>query len=161
MASVLNIPAPSNVPPLRAGAQCNKLTKGEVWLLLIYAKNVSDNIPAHVLREIRRLKVTKSDKELEVRDAKRDLGSELLESVRQMKADKKAQVHHIAVSDIVEARYKVGLSQDQFAVLLGVSKRTLQDWEQGRREPSGAAKSLITIAMKRPDVLLEVFGKVA
>lgn len=105
--------------------------------------------------------MTKSDKELEVRDAKRDLGSELLESVRQMKADKKAQVHHIAVSDIVEARNKVGLSQDQFAVLLGVSKRTLQDWEQGRREPSGAAKSLITIAMKRPDVLLEVFGKVA
>ncbi len=105
--------------------------------------------------------MTKSDKELEVRDAKRDLGSELLESVRQMKADKKAQVHHIAVSDIVEARHKVGLSQDQFAVLLGVSKRTLQDWEQGRREPSGAAKSLITIAMKRPDVLLEVFGKVA
>lgn len=105
--------------------------------------------------------MTKSDKELEDRDAKRDLGSELLESVRQMKAEKKSQIHNIDVGDIVEARYKVGLSQDQFAVLLGVSKRTLQDWEQGRREPSGAAKSLIAIAMKRPDVLLEVFGKVA
>lgn len=96
----------------------------------------------------------KSDKELEERDAKRDLGSELLESVRQMKADQRTRVHDIDVSDIVEARHKVGLSQDQFAVLLGVSKRTLQDWEQGRREPSGAAKSLITIAIKRPDVLL-------
>lgn len=105
--------------------------------------------------------MTKSDKELEERDAKRDLGSELLESVRQMKADQRSQVHSIEISDIVEARHRVGLSQDQFAVLLGVSKRTLQDWEQGRREPSGAAKSLITIALKRPDVLLEVFGKVA
>lgn len=105
--------------------------------------------------------MTKSDKELEQRDAKRDLGSELVESVRQMKTDQKAQVHNIEVSDIVEARHRVGLSQNQFALLLGVSKRTLQDWEQGRREPSGAAKSLIAIAMKRPDVLLEVFGKIA
>jgi len=105
--------------------------------------------------------MTKSNKELEERDAKRDLGSELLASVRQMKADQRSQVHNIEVSDIVEARHRVGLSQDQFALLLGVSKRTLQDWEQGRREPSGAAKSLIAIAMKRPDVLLEVFGKVA
>jgi len=105
--------------------------------------------------------MTKSNKELEERDAKRDLGSELLASVRQMKADQRSQVHNIEVSDIVEARHRVGLSQDQFALLLGVSKRTLQDWEQGRREPSDAAKSLIAIAMKRPDVLLEVFGKVA
>jgi len=105
--------------------------------------------------------MTKSNEELEERDAKRDLGSELLASVRQMKADLRSQVHNIEVSDIVEARHRVGLSQDQFALLLGVSKQTLQDWEQGRREPSGAAKSLITIAMKRPDVLLEVFGKVA
>ena len=105
--------------------------------------------------------MTKPNKELEERDAKRDLGSELLASVRQMKADQRSQIHNIEVSDIVEARHRVGLSQDQFAVLLGVSKRTLQDWEQGRREPSGAAKSLIAIAMKRPDVLLEVFGKVA
>ena len=59
---------------------------------------------------------------------------------------------------MAEARHKAGLSQAQFAVLLGVSKRTLQDWEQGRREPSGAAKSLLKIAEKRPDVLREVFG---
>jgi putative transcriptional regulator len=45
------------------------------------------------------------------------------------------------------------LSQAQFAQLLGVSVRTLQDWEQGRREPSGAAKTLIRIATRRPDVL--------
>lgn len=75
--------------------------------------------------------MTKSNKELEERDAKRDLGSELLASVRQMKAGQRSQVHNIEVSDIVEARHKVGLSQDQFALILGVSKRTLHDWEQG------------------------------
>ena len=62
------------------------------------------------------------------------------------------------MSSVTEARHKVGLSQAQFAGLLGVSKRTLQDWEQGRREPSGAAKSLLKIAEKRPDVLREIFG---
>lgn len=103
----------------------------------------------------------KTEKQLTDRDKSRDIGTELLDSVRQMKAGERSIVHAIEVSDIVEARHKVGLSQNQFAVLLGVSKRTLQDWEQGRREPSGAAKSLIAIAMKRPDVLLEVFGKVA
>ena len=92
------------------------------------------------------------------RDAKRNIGAELLRSVREMKAGKRGRVHHIEVSPMAEARHKAGLSQAQFAVLLGVSKRTLQDWEQGRREPSGAAKSLLKIAEKRPDVLREVFG---
>jgi putative transcriptional regulator len=50
---------------------------------------------------------------------------------------------------------KSGLPQSAFAKLLGVSIRTLQDWEQGRREPSGAAKTLITIAERRPEVLRE------
>jgi putative transcriptional regulator len=57
------------------------------------------------------------------------------------------------VSPIVAARTNAELSQAQFARLLGVSVRTLQDWEQGRREPSGAAKTLIRIATRRPDVL--------
>lgn len=99
-----------------------------------------------------------TEKELLERDAKRDIGAELLQSVREMKAGKKGHVHTIDVSDVTEARQKVGLSQAQFAELLGVSKRTLQDWEQGRREPSGAAKSLLTIAKKRPDVLREIFS---
>ena len=78
-----------------------------------------------------------------------------------MMADKKGRVHEVQLSDAAEARQKIGLSQAQFAALLGVSKRTLQDWEQGRREPSGAAKSLMEVAMKRPDVLIEVLGKAA
>jgi len=103
----------------------------------------------------------KSDKELEARDSKRDLGAELLDSVREMMAEKKGREHTVELTDAATARQNVGLSQSEFATLLGVSKRTLQDWEQGRREPSGAAKSLIEIAMKRPDVLVEVLGKVA
>jgi putative transcriptional regulator len=100
-----------------------------------------------------------TEKDLLERDAERDIGAELLQSVREMKAGKRGRVHRIAVSPVLEARHKVGLSQARFAVLLGVSKRTLQDWEQGRREPSGAAKSLLKVAEKRPDVLREIFDQ--
>ena len=100
----------------------------------------------------------KTGKELPERDAGRDLGAELLQAVREMKAGKKERVHQVDLPAIVEARQKVGLSQAQFAALLGVSKRTLQDWEQGRREPSGAAKTLLKVADRRPDVLREIFG---
>ena len=99
-----------------------------------------------------------TEKDVLKRDAKRDIGAELLQSVREMKVDKRGRVHQAEVSRVVEARHKVGLSQAQFAALLGVSKRTLQDWEQGRREPSRAAKSLLKVAEKRPDVLREIFG---
>ncbi|MFO1352925.1 MAG: helix-turn-helix domain-containing protein [Gammaproteobacteria bacterium] len=99
-----------------------------------------------------------TEKEVLERDAKRDIGAELLQSVREMKAGERGRVHQIEVFSVMEARHKVGLSQAQFAVLLGVSKRTLQDWEQGRQEPSGAAKSLLKAAEKRPDVLREIFG---
>ena len=99
-----------------------------------------------------------TEEELMERDSKRDIGAELLQSVREMKAGKRGRVHQVKISAVVEARHKVGLSQAEFAELLGVSKRTLQDWEQGRREPSGAAKSLLEVARKRPEVLLEIFS---
>lgn len=54
------------------------------------------------------------------------------------------------------ARLVSGLSQTAFAALLGVSVRTLQDWEQGRREPSGAAKTLFLVAERYPEVLQEL-----
>lgn len=57
---------------------------------------------------------------------------------------------------VAEARAKTGLSQEKFATLLGISPRTLRDWEQGRRSPSGAAKTLLRIASKHPEVLREV-----
>ncbi len=76
--------------------------------------------------------------------------NDLLESVRQMKAGKAARVTTVEVSPVAEARNKVGMSQSGFAKLLGVSVRTLQDWEHGRREPSGAARTLLRIASRNP-----------
>ena len=98
-----------------------------------------------------------TEKQLRERDAKRDLGAELLLSVRQMKAGLGKVVARIDVPPVTAARMKSGLSQADFARLLGVSVRTLQDWEQGRRQPSGAARTLITIAEQRPKMLKQVF----
>ncbi len=100
----------------------------------------------------------KSDKELAIRDAQRDLGAELLESVRAIKAGKVGKVNLMPVSIAAEARQRLGLSQAQFAGMLGVSVRTFQDWEQGRREPSGAARTLLKIAAIRPDAVHEAMG---
>lgn len=101
-----------------------------------------------------------TEKQLRDRDAKRDLGAELLQSIREMKAGKGQVVAKVEVPPVVMARMKSGLSQSQFAGLLGVSVRTLQDWEQGRRQPSGAARTLITIAQQQPKVLKQVFKKI-
>ena len=98
-----------------------------------------------------------TEKQLQARDAKRDLGAELLASVRQMKAGQGKVVARVEVPPVTAARMKSGLSQADFASLLGVSVRTLQDWEQGRRQPSGAARSLIAIAEQQPKVLRRVF----
>lgn len=59
-------------------------------------------------------------------------------------------------NDIVKVRGKLGLSQSKFAAILGISADTLQNWEQGRRSPTGPAQVLLKIAVKHPDVLLEV-----
>lgn len=88
-------------------------------------------------------------------EAKRDLAAELLQSVKEMKA---GQVHVVS-SPVIEARQKTGLSQSQFAVLMGVSVRTLQGWEQGRKQPSGAARTLLAIASTNPKALLAVSGR--
>jgi putative transcriptional regulator len=97
-----------------------------------------------------------TEKQLRERVAKRDLGAELLQSIREMKAVRGQVVATIEVPLVVMARMKSGLSQSEFAGLLGVSVRTLQDWEQGRRQPSGAARTLITIAERQPKVLRQV-----
>ena len=59
-------------------------------------------------------------------------------------------------NDIVKVRGKLGLSQSKFATILGISADTLQNWEQGRRQPTGPAKILLKIAKLHPKVLLDV-----
>ena len=85
---------------------------------------------------------------------KRDIGAELLNGIRELKAGKTGRVINRPSVDTI--REKTGLSQTRFAALLGVSVRTLQDWEQGRRAPSGAARTLLLIAHKNPLALLDV-----
>ena len=96
-----------------------------------------------------------SKAELAAYESKRDLAAELLQAVREMKA---GQVQVVS-SPVIEARKKTGLSQSQFAALMGVSVRTLQGWEQGRKQPSGAARTLLAIASTNPKALLAVAGK--
>ncbi|RME87983.1 MAG: helix-turn-helix domain-containing protein [Anaerolineae bacterium] len=58
--------------------------------------------------------------------------------------------------DVQAIRKRLGLSQSRFALLLGISVRTLQNWEQGRRQPRGAARVLLQIAARHPEVVLDV-----
>jgi len=86
--------------------------------------------------------------------AKRDIGREILDGLREIKSGDCGRV--INVPDVAVIREKTGLSQSRFATLLGVSVRTLQDWEQGRRAPSGAARTLLMVADRNPRALLDV-----
>jgi len=85
---------------------------------------------------------------------KRDVGAEILAGIQQLREGKTGRV--VNVPPVAEIRKNTGLSQSRFATLLGVSVRTLQDWEQGRRAPSGAARTLLLIADKNPKALLDV-----
>lgn len=84
-----------------------------------------------------------------------ELGNKLLQSVKEMKAGNVARVTQVEPNEVASARLKTGLSQNQFASALQISPRTLQEWEQGRRQPSGAAKALIQIAFRHPEVIQE------
>ena len=97
-----------------------------------------------------------NETELLAHDAKRDIGVELLEAIRDVKAGRYGATYAVAPNEIVATRIKCGLSQTQFAKALHISSRTLQQWEQGRRHPSGAAEALLKIVAKHPEVLHEV-----
>ena len=85
---------------------------------------------------------------------------ELLQGVREagayLRGDKRGvtRVDRIEPDSIAVVRTKLKLSQSEFARLLGISVDTLQNWEQGRRQPSGAARVLLRVATKHPEVVL-------
>lgn len=121
-----------------------------------------------------------TEQELLARDARRDLGAELLQAVRDVNAGRWARKTTFTVLpegvvcrrierpdgtvekeerltgprwELMAARARSGLSQADFAQALGVSKRTLENWEQGRAEPTGAARRLLKLAARFPETL--------
>jgi len=92
---------------------------------------------------------------------KRKLFEELLESAKQAAAIERGLMKPSRVfvvnrkNEVTRARATLGLSQNKFAALLGISAATLKNWEQGRRRPSGAAKVLLRIAQKHPEIVLK------
>jgi len=86
--------------------------------------------------------------------AKRNIGREILAGIREIKRGEHGRVKKIP--PVADVRKSVGLSQSEFARLMGVSVRTLQEWEEGRRSPSGAARTLILVAAKNPAALASV-----
>lgn len=91
----------------------------------------------------------------------RDIGNEILDGIREIKAFKEGRTDLVTrklsePSHPKEIRTQLNLSQTAFAGLMGVSVRTVQDWEQNRREPSGPAKSLLRIAEQHPEVFLQI-----
>lgn len=98
------------------------------------------------------------ENELLARDAQRNIGEELLHAIREVKAGHYGDKYTVEANDIVEARLNCGLSQRQFAAALRISPRTLQQWEQGRRRPSGAAETLLKIVARHPEVLRELMA---
>ena len=103
--------------------------------------------PQKVTKKVTK-KATKVDPEMA------QFQADLLQSVREYKAGTFARKTVVQPTDALQARTSTALSQSQFATLLGVSVRTLQEWEQGRKKPTGAAQTLLRVAVRTPEALL-------
>ena len=97
-----------------------------------------------------------TERQLAKWEKSRDLGQEILQGIQDIKAGRIGRRFTAVTYPIVRAREKSGLSQAKFAELLGVSVRTVQDWEQGRREPNAAAKTLLKVAELHPAILKKI-----
>ena len=92
---------------------------------------------------------------------KRDIGQEILDGIREIKAYKAGE-KDLRTRTLKEPsppyviRAKLELSQSAFAALMGVSLRTVQDWEQGRRKPSGPAIALLRVAEQSPEIFTKL-----
>jgi putative transcriptional regulator len=97
--------------------------------------------------------------ELEQHEAVRDVWQEVLNSVNEINAGGGKRFTPEPKTPAARSRLMSGLTQGEFAEILGVSKRTIEQWGQGRREPSGAARTLIRIAERHPEVLKEMVSQ--
>jgi putative transcriptional regulator len=91
---------------------------------------------------------------------KEEIFQELLESIREagsiLREEREpSRVFELEELDIKEIRNKYNMSQEKFAGMLGVSKRTLAGWEQGRRKPKGPARRLLQVAARHPEAVLD------
>jgi len=100
--------------------------------------------------------------------AKRDIGKEIIQGLEEIKAWKQGRtklktftVEMPRAADVPSIRKELGLSQEQFALFMGVSVATLRNWEQARREPHGPARSLLLVAAKQPQAVREAFKAVS
>ena len=92
---------------------------------------------------------------------KDDLFNELVESVREggkilRGKAKPSRKFTIVAPDVKKIRSDYKLSQNEFAALMGISVKTLRNWEQGRRVPDGPARVLLQVAAKHPDAIWDV-----
>ena len=99
--------------------------------------------------------------------AKRNIGKEIIRGLEEIKAWKKGKIKLKTytvdlprAADVSAIRKELGLSQDQFALFMGVSAATLRNWEQQRREPQGPARSLLLVAAKQPQAVRAAFRSV-
>ncbi len=71
---------------------------------------------------------------------------------------KPSRVFRFKPADIKAIREKLGVSQSEFALMIGVSVSTLQNWEQGRRQPDGPARALLKVAAENPEAVAEALS---
>lgn len=91
-----------------------------------------------------------------------ELEASLREGMAILRGEKEAsRTFQLSAPDIKAIRENMKLTQHQFASLLGISLRTLQNWEQGRRSPEGPARVLLQVAAKNPQALLDVVHSTA
>ena len=100
-------------------------------------------------------KLPLSDEEFEVFEATRDLGAELLQAGKEMKAG----LGRVVYSPLIAARENTGLTREQFSALLGITPGELTELEQERQQPDGAIRTLIAIALNHPEALVAVANR--
>src|SRR5450631_76291 len=94
----------------------------------------------------------------------RTAGQRMVASARQALAflegsEDRCKVHIPDEIDVRRVRAKVGMSQADFAAYFGVSMRTVQQWEQGRSAPSGAARAFLTVIDREPEAVLRALSR--